>query len=78
MCGPIVPWDWLVLDVSYVMILVGGGMTLRVRGAMPHTWLFFALLSIAVGGFLFAGTVAANPAMDYASQTTAMEALKGC
>jgi hypothetical protein len=70
----VVPWDWFVLDVSYVMILVGGGMTLRARTVSPLTWLAFFTLSVCVGGFLFAATWQANAgfAADSAATTAAM------
>lgn len=67
MCGPEVPWDWLVLDVSFVLALVGGGLTFRAKGAAPITWILFGGLSIAVGGFLLAATWQANAAFAAAS-----------
>jgi hypothetical protein len=76
----VVPWDWLVLDVSYVMVLVGGGMVLRARAAMPMTWLAFALISVCVGGFLFAATVTADPSTGYLAPATsnAIDAMRTC
>ncbi|GEM_PF-2610276 len=79
MCGPEVPWDWLMMDISFVMVLVGGGMTLRVRGVSPFTWLAFGLLSTCVGGFLFAATAEANAALVAGAQTASNVAmLAGC
>lgn len=78
MCGPEVPWDWLILDVSYVMVLVGGGMVLRARGATPVTWLAFGLLSTAVGGGLFAITSAAYAPADTAQASAALQAMQAC
>ena len=56
MCGPTLAWDWLVLDISYVLVLVGGGIVLRSRNSSLAAWLFFGMLSVAVGGFLFSVT----------------------
>lgn len=70
MCGPTVGWDWLVLDVSYVLILVGGGMVLRARRSSLLAWVWFGLLSASVGAFLFAATWALGPAMAAAETTT--------
>lgn len=56
MCGPILAWDWFVLDVAYVLVLVVGSMVLRAKLAMPVTWLAFGLLSVCVGAFLFYST----------------------
>lgn len=55
-CGPTLAWDWLVLDISYVLVLVGGGIVLRTRNVSLITWMFFGLLSVAVGGLLFSAT----------------------
>lgn len=81
MCGPTVAWDWLVLDVSYVLILVGGAMVLRARRSALVAWVWFGLLSVAVGAFLFAATWATGPA--YAAAATdaaspALAALRDC
>lgn len=54
------PWDWLVLDVAYVLVLLGGSLVLRARAASPAVWVCFGVLSVAVGGFLFAGTHSAQ------------------
>ena len=49
-------WDWIILDVAYVMVLVGGAMVLRVRGSSVFTWIAFGTLSTTVGAFLFTFT----------------------
>lgn len=75
MCGPTLAWDWLVLDISYVLVLVGGGIVLRTRGSSLMTWLLFGLLSVAVGGFLFSATylyTQGQAAIDGATATAAM------
>jgi hypothetical protein len=52
LCGPTVPWDWFVIDVSYVLVLVGGGMIFRARQPGVFTWIGFAFLSTLIGAFL--------------------------
>lgn len=78
-CGPAVAWDWFVLDISYVLILVGGGGVLRARSASLLTWIWFGMLAASVGGFLFAATwtfqVSAPGATPGASTVAA---LTGC
>ena len=71
-------WDWLVLDVSYVLILVGGAMVLRARRSALVTWVWFGLLSVSVGGFLFAATWATGPASAAATEMTAEAVLNNC
>ena len=80
MCGPVLAWDWYVLDFAYVLALAGGTLVLRAKIAMPVTWLAFGLLSAAVGAFLFSETytvqaIAAAPmsgdAMNVITSTTA-------
>lgn len=75
MCGPTVAWDWLVLDVSYVLILVGGAMVLRARSSTLVTWVGFGVLSASVGAFLFAATWATGPAMAAAAAPDTAEAM---
>ena len=75
MCGPVVLWDWFVLDFAYLLVLVGGSMVLRARTAMPLTWVAFGTLSIAVGAFLFAATYAAQVAVAAASTADPMTAI---
>lgn len=70
MCGPFVSWDWLVLDVSYVLALLGGTLVLRARCAPPLTWVAFGVLSALVGGTLFAGTWGAQAAAAEAARAT--------
>ncbi len=62
MCGPVVPWDWLVLDLAYVLVLLGGSLMLRARCASPPVWLAFGVLSACVGAFLLHETTTANQA----------------
>lgn len=71
-------WDWLVLDVSYVLVLVGGAMVLRAKRSSVFTWVWFGLLSVCVGAFLFAATWATGPAMAAASADTAQSVLQNC
>lgn len=79
MCGPTVAWDWLVLDVSYVLVLVGGAMVLRARRSTLFTWVWFGVTSIAVGGFLLAATWATGPATAASgAQMTAETVLQNC
>lgn len=79
MCGPAVAWDWLVLDLSYVLVLIGGGMTLRARNSSLVTWVWFGMLSATVGAILFAITWLTGPATAAAETTTsAVAMLEGC
>ena len=79
MCGPTVAWDWLVLDLSYVLILVGGAMVLRARRSTLVTWVWFGMVSVSVGAFVFAATWATGPAMAAATaETTAETILQNC
>lgn len=78
MCGPVVLWDWFVLDVAYMLVLVGGSLVLRAKVVGPVTWMTFGTLSICVGAFLFAATYGAQTAA--AATVTPMVALTqgGC
>jgi hypothetical protein len=73
MCGPVVPWDWLMLDMAYVLVLLGGSLVLRARFAGIATWLSFGVLSAAVGAFLMHATTAANA--DYLAGAAAASPL---
>lgn len=68
-CGPVVLWDWFVLDVSFLLVLVGGSLVLRAKTAGVGTWVAFGTLSIAVGSFLFAATYGAQVAAAEATAT---------
>lgn len=79
MCGPSVAWDWMVLDVAYVLVLVGGGIVLRARLARPLTWLIFGCLSVTVGGFLLAATYGTQTQMtDLSRESTTVQMLASC
>lgn len=79
MCGPAVAWDWLMLDLAYVLVLVGGAMTLRAKGSVLSTWVWFGLLSAAVGAFLFTVTWMAVPAAASAPASQgSLAMLDGC
>lgn len=75
MCGPTVPWDLFVLDMAYVLVLVGGSMVLRARQAMPITWILFGLLSVAVGGPLLYATYAVQVAAGDTAELAASTAI---
>ena len=79
-CGPIVLWDWFVLDVSYLLVLVGGSLVLRAKTAGVGTWVAFGTLSIAVGAFLFAATYGAQvaTAAEAATPMMALNAAANC
>ena len=64
LCGPIVPWDWFVVDLSYVLVLVGGGMIFRAKGVGVGTWMAFGLMSSVIGAFLFYFTYDAQVAFQ--------------
>lgn len=53
MCGPVVAWDWFVVDFAFVLVLVSGALVFRARGSPLATWAAFGVLSALVGGFLF-------------------------
>lgn len=50
------------MDLSYVLILIGGGMVLRARNAGPGTWIAFGGLATFVGVILFTFTFQAQTA----------------
>lgn len=79
-CGPTVAWNWLTLDVAYVLVLVGGAMVLRARRTILHTWVLFGVLSALVGGILFAMTYATGFASATAPPSTdsAITLLENC
>lgn len=64
-------WDWMVLDFAYGLVLMGGSMVLRARAASPMTWILFGLLSVAVGGFMFAATAVAQGDLQASQIATA-------
>lgn len=67
LCGPEVLWNWLILDIAFVMVLMGGSTVLRSKGAPPLVWIAFGTLSTLVGGVLFASTYTVQTAMAAAS-----------
>lgn len=71
MCGPSVPWDLFVLDVSYVLVLLGGAMVFRARSSPPVVWVWFGMLSVMVGGALFYATYSVQAAAAEAAANTA-------
>lgn len=78
-CGPALAWDWFILDLSYILLLIGGAVVLRARGSSLTIWIFFGLLSVAVGGFLFSGTFfVQTAAAEVASETSSVAMLSGC
>lgn len=62
-----VPWDWFIIDMSYVLVLVGGGMIFRVKNASVGTWMLFGMIATFVGTFLFYFTWDANQAFQAAA-----------
>lgn len=76
LCGPILLWDWFVLDVSYLLVLVGGSLVLRARMAGAPTWVAFGSLGVLVGAFLFAATYGAQVAVAQAAPS-AMDVVTG-
>lgn len=69
MCGPVVPWDWFVMDLSYVLVLIGGSMVFRARNAGVGTWMAFGMLSTFVGVILFTFTYQAQAAFAASAET---------
>ena len=76
MCGPQVLWNLFVLDVAYVLVVMGAGLVFRARSSPLGVWVGFGVLSSVVGGFLFWGTYTAQAAVA-ASVDGAMMALGG-
>ncbi|HLE97605.1 MAG TPA: hypothetical protein VI997_09570 [Candidatus Thermoplasmatota archaeon] len=64
-------WDWLVLDCSYFLVLLGGSMTLRARSAGAMAWILFGFLSVAVGALLLIGTSVTQDALQHAASAGA-------
>lgn len=60
------PWDWFVVDTSYVLVLIGGAMVFRARQVHLGTWMAFGFLSATVGALLFYFTYDAQVAFSQA------------
>lgn len=71
-------WDWFVIDLSYVLVLVGGSLVFRARGAGVMTWMCFGSLSVFVGTVLFFYTWDAQQALAAATGTDAVGLLEAC
>ena len=65
-----VPWDWFIIDLSYVLVLVGGGMVFRAKGVGVGTWMAFGMLSTFVGVILFTFTYQAQVAFAASVEMT--------
>lgn len=63
MCGPAVAWDWIVLDIAFVMLLIGSAVILRTRNSAPSTWITYGVTSALVGSFLMRATFETQRAM---------------
>lgn len=80
MCGAPFPWEWFILDVAFVMALLGGSLVLQAKRSLPATWVAYGLLSAIVGGLLMAATYQAQAAYgaDVAATASTVAALSGC
>lgn len=78
MCAPTLTWDWLVLDLSYVLALLGGALVLRARQAHVGTWVLFAACSVAVGAFVFGVTYNLWQSLEQMGSTATMFAAASC
>jgi len=67
LCGPEVPWDWFIIDTSYVLVLIGGAMIFRSKRTSLTAWVAFGAFATFVGTILAYETVAANTAFAAAS-----------
>lgn len=80
LCGGPFPWEWFILDVAFVMALLGGSLVLRAKRSLPAAWVTFGVLSVSVGGLLMAATYQAQA--DYgaamAAAGSSVAALQGC
>lgn len=56
------------MDLSYVLVLLGGAMVFRAKNASVPTWMLFGAVSTFVGVILFTFTFQANAA--YAASAT--------
>lgn len=70
------PWDWFIIDLSYVLVLVGGAMVFRARNVGVGTWMAFGALSTFVGVILFTFTYQAQVAFAAAGTADAVEMLR--
>lgn len=61
------PWDWFIVDLSYVLVLIGGAMVFRARNVGVGTWMAFGMLSTFIGVVLFTYTYQAQVAFAEAS-----------
>jgi hypothetical protein len=68
LCGPVVPWDWFIIDLSYVLVLIGGSMVFRAKNSGVGTWMAFGALSTFVGVILFTFTYQAQTAFAASAQ----------
>lgn len=64
------PWDWFIVDLSYVLVLVGGGMVFRAKNVGVGTWMAFGALSTFVGVILFTFTYQAQVAFAATAQAS--------
>lgn len=64
------PWDWFIVDLSYVLVLIGGAMVFRAKNAGVGTWMAFGALSTFVGVILFTFTYQAQVAFAAAADST--------
>lgn len=71
------PWDWFILDMAYVLVLLGGGIIFRSKSVGVGAWMAFGLLSASVGAFLFAGTYGAQQAFAASATQDVVVALSG-
>jgi hypothetical protein len=78
LCGPEVLWNLFVLDVAYVLVVLGAGLVFRAKGSPLLVWMSFGLFSAIVGGVLFWGTYAAQTAAAAASSGAMMALNGGC
>lgn len=66
------------VDIAYVLVLLGAAMIFRARMAPPVTWISFGALSAGVGGFLMHATFQTQEAMATMSGATNATMLLGC
>lgn len=61
------PWDWFIIDMSYIMVLLGGSLVFRAKDVSLTTWMLFGMLSTFVGTILMVYTWQAQVAFAAAS-----------
>ena len=67
------PWDWFIIDLSYVLVLIGGAMIFRTRRTSIGSWVAFGMLATFIGTILLWETW--NAQMLFATASASSDAI---